>query len=396
MVSVTVTTPNTNWVQATPNIWFWNAPIGEHVLLGSQLSADKATNLYLGVMGFSSVNGGSFSLNLSDGSSTASDAGPDFSSDMEQTGTIRFVASNGAELVLTTTGGDSSEPYNWVPSNPTQYRTFSATLIGLADKSLTITFDFTEETRDSPWSALLGNLTQDGPWSGLNSDLVTQDGLWSPFISAVTINSLWSPLAGALTEDGPWSGLSGTVSTNSEWSSLIVTTADSPWSALVSAGQSVDGAWSEIAAGLETITGEWSDPKDSFVIIQVDWLATPDMPTDLDDGAGVGAFSVDFEWEGKHTHFALYRLRSRWITRSDGRASPAPPKAEAELWPGAVGVWAGQGDFEYRDTIILSPDMALSGNVMIDDHPLTEGRFAGRSIWVMARLEVDPAIKAPP
>ena len=403
MVSVTVTVPNTNWVQGTPNNWFWNPQIDrDHVLLGSQLSAGNATNLYLATLGFNSTNNGSFLLQLSDGSSDASDAGPDFSDDMEQTGTIRFVASNGSELVLTTTGGDSTEPYNWAPSNATQYRAFSATLIGLADKSLTITFDFTEETRDSPWSELLGDLTHDSPWSELDG-AVTEDSFWSPFISEVTINSLWSTLLGDLTEDGLWSGLSGTVTATGDWSSLIVTTHDSQWSELVSAGQSVDGAWSAIAGGLETTTGEWSDPGDSSVTsgLQVDFLATPDMPSDLDDGAGMGFFSVDFDWEGEPTHVALYRLRARWITRMDGRASPAPPRAEAELWASSDLVVTDQGDFQYIDTFILDPDMATSGNVMVDDYAVGIPRFAPplsveRSIWVMARLEVDPAIKAPP
>ena len=59
---------------------------------------------------------------------------------MENSGTITIVASNGDSLTVTGIS-DSSEPYVWNPSNIADVNTFANTLQGLADQSLTVTFN---------------------------------------------------------------------------------------------------------------------------------------------------------------------------------------------------------------------------------------------------------------
>lgn len=77
-------------------------------------------------------------------------AGQDFSSQMEQNGTIAVTASNGDTLSIAMGGADSREPYQWTPSNSAEVHTFANTLAGLSDRSLTVTFD------DGAFSSFLG------------------------------------------------------------------------------------------------------------------------------------------------------------------------------------------------------------------------------------------------
>ena len=108
--------------------------------LGSSLAADAGQTLYWKVLTFI---GSEVSIRLSSTPTEEGlDAGPDFSAQMEQSGTITFVASDGERLVVTGIS-DSSEPYSWTPSNSSEVSSFRAHVIALTNRSLTVTFDDT-------------------------------------------------------------------------------------------------------------------------------------------------------------------------------------------------------------------------------------------------------------
>ena len=139
MATVTVTIPNTDWDVFQMTRIRWTPSNSGYINLGATLAAVHNTNLYFAFLTLASFNG-MVDLYLSDGSSDHSlELGPEFSTQMEDHGTITLVASNGDSLVLTGIS-DSSEPYIWIPSNAAAVMTFAGTLIGLSDRSLTVTF----------------------------------------------------------------------------------------------------------------------------------------------------------------------------------------------------------------------------------------------------------------
>ena len=139
MATVTVTIPNTDWDVFLMTRIRWNPSSSGYINLGATLAAVHNTNLYFAFLTLASFNG-MVDLYLSDGSSDHRlELGPEFSTQMEDHGTITLVASNGDSLVLTGIS-DSSEPYIWIPSNAAAVMTFAGTLTGLSDRSLTVTF----------------------------------------------------------------------------------------------------------------------------------------------------------------------------------------------------------------------------------------------------------------
>ena len=141
MAVVTVTIPNLYWVTTSNNVR-WDPSNANHLSLGPSLSEDQSTDLFLGDLQLprGPLSSDRISLSLSDGTSGEGHPGPEFSTQMETEGTITFIASSGASVVLTGIS-DSIEPYAWIPSNNVALRAFGDILGGLSDQSLTVIFD---------------------------------------------------------------------------------------------------------------------------------------------------------------------------------------------------------------------------------------------------------------
>ena len=140
MASVTITIPNSDWSDSSISV-DWNPPNASHITLGSTLSVGGSTELFLGRFILPRIPSSTIGIQLSDGSGgSEAGLGPEFSDQMENSGTITIVASNSDSLTVTGIS-DSSEPYVWTPSNIADVNTFANTLQGLADQSLTVTFN---------------------------------------------------------------------------------------------------------------------------------------------------------------------------------------------------------------------------------------------------------------
>ena len=142
MASVTVVLPTILWTEFHPYMYWLPVLTSAHVALGSTLSADGNTQLFLGLLALPIVRNTNFILRLSDGSSDASGAGPEFSSQMESKGSMVLSIPSGESITLIGTGGDTTEPYEWRPTNLSDLVTFANVVRNAARTSpLTITFD---------------------------------------------------------------------------------------------------------------------------------------------------------------------------------------------------------------------------------------------------------------
>lgn len=141
MAQVTVTLPTSRWIDFTTNRG-WTFPEQTYLDLGTSLSTDGATTILLArVDHLLSVNPTQFRVSTAAAQNAAqSTPGPDFSSQMESSGTITLVASNGDSVAVTGIG-DATEPYQWTPSNIAAIDTFFDTVAGLTDKSAMATFN---------------------------------------------------------------------------------------------------------------------------------------------------------------------------------------------------------------------------------------------------------------
>ena len=140
MAEVTITIPDSDWSDSSISI-DWNPSNNAHITLGSTLSVGGSTELFLGRFILPRIPSSTIGIQLSDGTGgSEAGLGPEFSDQMENSGTITILASNGDSLTVTGIS-DSSEPYVWNPSNIADVNTFANTLQGLADQSLTVTFN---------------------------------------------------------------------------------------------------------------------------------------------------------------------------------------------------------------------------------------------------------------
>ena len=307
---------------------------------------------------------------------------------------------NLSQLVLNYENGliFATDTYEWTASPPGEFASTQYFLFAFGDydaseftnHTVTITIDDGTATEDGPWSEPLGLLTADGPWSAILSGLDSTDGPWSNFVSEVTTHGLWSTPLGLLTQDGPWSDFVSSATSDGPWSTLIFTTIDGPWSIPLVTNETLDGPWSDIIGGLDTIDGPWSNPRRSYVTIQtgVAVLNTPEIIEDTltEDEDTPGNYSLDLTWMGKEEHHALHQVRIRWISRASGIG--IPPYNDAGEWPETQTVET-MDNFEYLDRVIADPDMVTSGMVTLLDQMLEQIGWAGRPLWVMARLEVE-------
>ena len=121
----------------------WTLSQGSYLSLGTALSQDGITELFLGRVFayFTGVPVDLMGIRIASSQSVNSnDAGPDFSDQMESSGTITFVAEDGSSVEVTGIG-DATEPYFWTPSNSAAVLAFFSGVDGLTGQSLTVTFD---------------------------------------------------------------------------------------------------------------------------------------------------------------------------------------------------------------------------------------------------------------
>ena len=143
--NVTVTIPSTRAVIRQGAFAVWELPSGSRLSLGRSLTAG-GVEAFLAVIqiasiAFSGMGPGTVLMRIAPNQTANPDsAGPDFSTQMETSGTITLTASNGSSVTLTGIS-DSTEPYFWRPANFGDIVSFFNTIRVLTDKSLTITFN---------------------------------------------------------------------------------------------------------------------------------------------------------------------------------------------------------------------------------------------------------------
>ena len=143
MAFVTVTLPSSAYSLGS-NSSRYTLPVGSRLDLGTSLSSDPSENRYLA---FLSCSTSSFSLGqlvIALVSSQTEDLNSPipsaFSDEMLMDGEITFVASDGTSVVVTGIS-DTTETYNWLPSNGADVGAFFNNIRGLTNRDLTITFD---------------------------------------------------------------------------------------------------------------------------------------------------------------------------------------------------------------------------------------------------------------
>lgn len=150
MAKVTVTLEGQFWGSSGTTGFAWqptatgNANVSFWKDLGTSLSFNGSSQQYLAFFTLPTSTGTNVRIQLASGRGTShiGVAGPDFSTKMEDNGTITLVASDGTTLVLEGIG-DSTEPYAWQPSNLSAARAFVSTLQSLSDKAVQVTFNDT-------------------------------------------------------------------------------------------------------------------------------------------------------------------------------------------------------------------------------------------------------------
>lgn len=122
----------------------WGYGLGNYLSLGMGLSVDGQTELYLTLFRLEktvTANPGRVRLSLAPDQATSGILpGPEFSDRMKSQGTITFVASDDESLTIIGIL-DSTERYNWTPANSAEVSSFADHVGGLANTSVSITFD---------------------------------------------------------------------------------------------------------------------------------------------------------------------------------------------------------------------------------------------------------------
>lgn len=153
MASVTVTMPGSAATIFGTGI-YWEPGFGNYLPLGGDFSG--GVDVYLGLIQLRHSTG-EVRFQLADSQTLAENTpSTGFSDQMEQNGSITLVASDGSTLTLSGID-DASEPYSWIPSNSAEVITFTSTVEGLTDRSLTVTFNdnadiapsFSDDTGDA-------------------------------------------------------------------------------------------------------------------------------------------------------------------------------------------------------------------------------------------------------
>ena len=145
MASVTITLPSSAYFTTQTVKVRYGLPVHSRLSLGISLSVDGNTEIYLqGITLASGPISDPVEIRLTrsqtEPESEPGVSGPDFSTQMENFGTIRYVASDGTTLVLIGIS-DSTEVYKWTPSNIGEVYVFANHIFSLADRSLVVTFN---------------------------------------------------------------------------------------------------------------------------------------------------------------------------------------------------------------------------------------------------------------
>ena len=141
---VTLTLPSDE-IDAQESNLAW-AEIGANLALGTTLSVDGQTELFFQRFALRRNNGavssrGQVTLQLNATSTGVGQVdGPEFSDQMEASGTITIRGSDDETIVLSGIG-DATEPYQWMPANASAVAAFADRILGLTDRTLTITFN---------------------------------------------------------------------------------------------------------------------------------------------------------------------------------------------------------------------------------------------------------------
>ena len=140
MASVTVNLPSSS-ASVTSAVVRWEPAQGSRPNLGLSLAAPGVSSMFFSQLQLVRPSipsqAGNVTLRLGLTSRGADVGGPDFSDQMETSGTITLRASDGQEVILTGIS-DSTEPYQWTPANAAAVATFANHVAGLSDRSLTV------------------------------------------------------------------------------------------------------------------------------------------------------------------------------------------------------------------------------------------------------------------
>ena len=154
MASVTITL--SDWFVPDGTSWStWEDSVsnsGVNISLGTSLSIDGATELFLGRIRFTQT-GTAVTIGLASSlTGVYNQTGPDFSDQMEMSGTLTVTASDGTSLVLTGIGGsDEIEPYNWfVPDQQTELNALANAIASDLTGSVTVVFNDNAPDNVSP------------------------------------------------------------------------------------------------------------------------------------------------------------------------------------------------------------------------------------------------------
>ena len=140
MASVTVTLPHAQGTVVQGAVaWHLSSP--NRVSLGLLYPSMGLPNKFIARFSLPRRLSGRIDLYLAD-SQTQSEfsAGPDFSTQMEGSGTITVLATDNSSIVITGIG-DATDPYFWVPPNIVALEIFADNLALLHDRTLTVTFN---------------------------------------------------------------------------------------------------------------------------------------------------------------------------------------------------------------------------------------------------------------
>ena len=139
MASITITLAH-NTAIAQPDVITWVPFSGSLPSLGTELS-ESGNELYLGVFTLPRLTNNPLNLQLSDPETEGpGNAGDAFTTQMETSGSITCLASDGESVVITGID-DTTEPYTWTPTNIADILVFTNHVASLSDHSLTMTFD---------------------------------------------------------------------------------------------------------------------------------------------------------------------------------------------------------------------------------------------------------------
>ena len=131
----------------------------------------------------------------------------DFTPAFEAAGILTFEASDGETLAVMIANADTDEPYTWIPSNSAEVVAFANHLMGLTDKSTTLTLTLVGPTPNTPAApTLIGtedSITAVGVEPDDNGNAITSydwrikrtsSGIWADRLDQTSLTQTWTSL----------------------------------------------------------------------------------------------------------------------------------------------------------------------------------------------------------